>query len=712
MKILQLHVNWIEWEPVAKEIPQAEEITRQKYRVEDALALLITVEKGDNQNTARKAVEEVVKFSKKIKVSRFVIYPYAHLGEEIASPKEAYQILVEMEKLLRKLGFEVHRAPFGWNKALALSIKAHPLAESSRKIIVSEFKERKIEYHIEPLKEANEIASHLIARAVKKIFPEAKLGDFGEKDEKAYYDIKFRPLTKEDVKKIEEEVEKIKIKQTKIEVVEKDKAKSHFSQEPYKQKILDLLPEKNIKIIRFDNFSDIIKTEISEMKKLYVKILNTSSSYSPLFKDNFQRIWFVAFENQEELKDYLKAREEAQQRDHRVLGEKLDLFHIEEEIIGSGLPLIHPKGMIIRNELIRLIREINKSLGFNEIWTPHLSRTVLWKISGHYEKYRDKMFIWEMDGEEWGLKPMNCPMHLQIYKFKPRSYKDLPIRYAEFATVYRKEQSGELHGLARVWSLTQDDHHLLVLPSQIKDEIKKLIEAVIQVYNMFGFKFKINLSTKPEKYIGDDVTWDLSEKALKDILSELRKEKNIEYEIKEGEGAFYGPKIDFDVKDALGRWWQLGTIQLDFFMPKRFNVTYTDSDGKEKYPIMIHFALLGSLERFMAMLIEHFKGRLPLWLSPTQVRILPLSDKFVAEGKKLVKELENEKIRVDIRVKGTLNSRIREAEEEKIPYIVVIGKKELSEGTLSVRFQGKSKKYKKEEFIKEIKEKIAKRSLS
>ncbi len=548
------------------------------------------------------------------------------------------------------------------------------------------------------------LAGHLIAYAVKKLYPQAKLGELKITEEKAYYEFEHKPFKAEDVERIEKFVEE-QSGNIKLETfeVDEEEALNLLKDEPKK-----VLVKGRIKLVRINGFVDILEGSLPEQpKKVYVKILNTSSSFWKLTGKPMQRVWFVAFQTEDELKDYVKRLEELKKNDHRYIGEKLDLFHVEEEIVGSGLPLLHWKGTIIRNELIKFMREINDSLEFKEVWTPHLSKTVLWKISGHYTKYADKMFIWSEDEEEFGLKPMNCPLHIQIYKFKPRSYRDLPFRISEFATVYRKEQSGELHGLARVWSLTQDDHHDIVTPEQIKEETKKILKAAIKVYQTFGLEYKVNFSTKPEMYIGSDEIWEHSQKVLREVLEEM----GLDYQLKEGEGAFYGPKIDFDVKDNMGRWWQLATIQLDFNLPERFDMTYVDKDGKEKRPVIIHFAILGSIERFMAMLIEHFKGKLPVWLSPVQVRLLPVSEKFEDEVTKLYKEFRELGIRVDVDSEGTVQYRVRNAEVEKVPYIIIIGQKEVETGTLAVRHERKIRNLSKDEFLKEITEKIKSRSL-
>ncbi|MEM7817863.1 MAG: threonine--tRNA ligase [Candidatus Aenigmatarchaeota archaeon] len=457
--------------------------------------------------------------------------------------------------------------------------------------------------------------------------------------------------------------------------------------------------------VLYKNDIEKIQNFLDENSKLNYVIIAFSSSFSKKLNKATQRIYFKVFESKEEKEKFLRELEEAKKKDHRYLGEKLDIFHIEEDIIGSGLPIFHFNGAIIRNELINLIREVNRKLGYKEVFTPHVSKTFLWKLSGHYDNYRDKMFLWKEDEDEMGLKPMNCPMHLTIFKFRVRSYRELPFRIAEFATVYRKEQSGELHGLARVYCITQDDHHCILTLEHLKDEMKKIITEVINVYNIFGLEVRFKLSTRPDDFIGSLEDWDFAEKTLKEILDELK----IEYEIKEKEGAFYGPKIDFDVKDSIGRFWQLATIQLDFNMPKRLGITYVDKDNKEKNPIMIHFAILGSIERFIALILEHFAGKLPLWISPIQTAILPVSEKFLDEAYKLNEEFLRLGIRSEILSDGTIEYRVRDAEMRYIPYIIVIGKKEVESGNLTIRYKGTLFSMNKEEFKNKIVEKIKNR---
>jgi len=420
---------------------------------------------------------------------------------------------------------------------------------------------------------------------------------------------------------------------------------------------------------------------------VFAKTLNSGVALDKKSGKEVQRIWLVAFASENKLVAWQKEYDLKLKNDHRYIGEQLEWFHVQEDIVAPGMALFHPKGMRIRRKLEDLIREVNHSLLSQEVWTPHLAKAELWKMSGHYDHYKDKMFMWEQDGQEWGMKAMNCPFHIQIYRFKPRSYKDLPIRYDEFGTNYRKEQSGELHGLSRVWAFTMDDHHFIVTPDQIQEEVIRIMKACFGVYEKFGFTPEVKLATMPEDAMGDPKLWKKAEKALESAL----KTAGIDFGMKPGDGAFYGPKIDIYVKDSMGRQWQLTTIQVDFFMPERFSMKYTDKDGSHKQPVMIHFAILGSIERFMSVIIEHFNGKLPFWLAPIQVRILPISDAQSEYATKIADELKASGIHVELTTDGTLGKRIRTAETEKVPAIVVIGDKEIQADEINLRGKGNLK---------------------
>ena len=481
------------------------------------------------------------------------------------------------------------------------------------------------------------------SEAIKKVIEEKRnvVGKFGKKELYEFYEVDTLPFTKEELKQIEKEV--------------------------------------------------------NELIDSYVIIFGSSSSFWKEENKSVQRIMFIIGKDKADAEEKYFSFEELRKKDHRYLGPHLDIFHFEEEIIGPGLPLMHPKGAYIRRRLIEFMRSVNDELKCEEVWAPHLSKTVLWHISGHYEKYNDKMFLFKLNDEEFGLKPMNCPLHIMIYKFKPRSYRELPIRFSEFATVYRKEQSGELHGLTRVWSITQDDHHFYVKVEDLKEEVKKIIKAVVKTYEALGFKYKAALSTRPEKFIGDIETWNRAEKELKEILDD----SGMEYEIEEGEGAFYGPKIDFEVEDNMKRKWQLATIQLDFNLPERFQMEYVDKDGNKKRPIIIHFAILGSIERFIGILIENYGGRLPTWINPLPVAIIPVAERHLGKAKEFSERLDVKSL---IMEEGTVQNRVRLAEEQQIKYICIIGDKEVENNTVAVRFNRKVETYSIDEFINKINE--------
>ncbi|MEM2005737.1 MAG: threonine--tRNA ligase [Zestosphaera sp.] len=416
-------------------------------------------------------------------------------------------------------------------------------------------------------------------------------------------------------------------------------------------------------------------------------LVRNVSAHNPMPGVSLVRLIGVAFDDAGEYSRWLEYYEEALRRDHRILGQKLELFGFYDEA-GPGLVIYHPKGQVIREELMRLVREMNSRLGYSEVYTPHVYKSVLWRISGHYDLYRDKMVLTEVDGEEYGVKPMNCPGHILIFKSKTRSYRDLPIRLAEFGTVYRWEKRGELYGLLRVRGFTQDDGHAFVREDQVRDEVKNIVREVFNLLALFGIareNTRIYLSTRPERYIGSEEVWDKATAALRQALDDL----GIPYEVREGEGAFYGPKIDVHFRDSLGRWWQCTTIQVDFALPERFNLEYIDSDGSRRRPVMIHRAILGSIERFMAILIEEFEGRLPTWLSPTQAVVIPVSREVTDYAQRVAELLRSAGFRVHEDLsEETVQKKVKIAYEQAIPYVIVVGQREAKRGTVTVRGRG------------------------
>ncbi|MCD6220880.1 threonine--tRNA ligase [bacterium] len=553
--------------------------------------------------------------------------------------------------------------------------------------------------------------SHILAQAVKRLFPDVKLGIGPSIENGFYYDFYTeKPFTPDDLTKIEGEMKKIIKDDYKLEQFEKSKeeAKEILKNEPFKLELLEEIPENTVSFYKQGEFIDLCQGPHLEStgQVKFFKLLSIASSYwkGDESRESMQRIYGISFETEEELKKYLNFLKEAKERDHRVLGQKLDLFSIHPEY-GSGLIFWHPKGSIVRKIIEDFWKEVHLKNGYQILYTPHIADSILWEKSGHYSFYKDYMFPpMEVDKEKrFQLKPMNCPFHIIIYQTKTRSYKDLPLRWAELGTVYRYEKQGVLHGLLRVRGFTQDDAHIFCTPSQLKEEISKIIELVFFFLKSFGFsEFSVFLSTRPEKFVGTVENWEIATKTLESSL----KEKGIDYEIDPGEGVFYGPKIDVKIKDCIGRQWQCSTIQVDFNIPEKFEVKFIDEDGKEKTPILIHRAILGSLERFFGVLIEHYKGNFPLWLAPEQLRILPITERHNEYSKKIEEKLkENFRVSVDLR-NEKIGKKIRDAEEEKVPYMLIIGDKEIETGNIALR---KHKKGMAGNFtLKEIEEKLKK----
>ncbi len=567
MKILQLDVNKITYIPVKKEAKIFDDIPKEERVIENTLVLLVSVEKGDTTEIADKAMDDTKKFLDKLQRTRLVIYPYAHLSNNLASPEEAFNILTYMERNPPE-GVETFRAPFGWSKKLSLDIKGHPLAEQSRT------------YH-----------------------PEGP-------EEKIYK--KVKPVS------------------------------------------------VNTSIVRKSNWSGLPET------------------------------------------------------DHRTIGEKMDLYSFQE--VSPSMVYWHPNGHIILRELIRFMRELEEENDFKEIGTPVIANTALWHVSGHYEHYRENMFMFNTEAEEMGLKPMNCPSSVLIYKSRSWSYRDLPFRTAIFDKLYRKEVSGALTGLFRVQELTMDDGHIFLREDQIESEIEVVLSMVKKIYGTFGLRFIANLSTMPDSHLGEEGLWEKATLSLKSAL-----EKNeMDFKIKEKEGAFYGPKIDFDVLDSVERSWQLATIQVDYQQPLRFDLEYVSEDGRLQRPVMVHKAIFGSLERFIAIITEHFQGKFPTWLAPVQVRIIPISEQNNEYAKKIYHSLKERHIRAELDSEDkTMENKLRDAIVQKVPYMVILGKKEEEAGTITVRLRTEipnSKPVQKfgvkiDEFIAEIEEEIKNRDL-
>ena len=558
--------------------------------------------------------------------------------------------------------------------------------------------------------------AHVMAHAVKNLFPEAKITIGPAIEDGFYYDFDVeKPFTPEDLEKIEAEMKKIiKAKSPFVrKEVSKDEAEVIFKDEPYKLEILEELPDgETISVYEEGDFVDLCRgPHVDTTGRLGAfKLLRTSGAYWRGSEKNrmLQRIYGTAFEKKSELNDYLALMAEAEKRDHRKLGKELDLFSIQEEA-GPGLVFWHPKGALIRKIIEDYWRNEHLADDYDLLYTPHIARKQLWATSGHLDFFAENIFKpMEVEGDEYLIKPMNCPFHLLIYKSDIRSYRDFPFRWAELGTVYRYERSGALHGLMRVRGFTQDDAHILCRRDQLDYETTHVMEFILKILRRFGFKeFKVYLSTRPEKYVGEDAVWEQATEALKTALNNV----GLDYDIDEGGGAFYGPKIDVKIKDAIGRLWQCSTIQVDFNEPERFDITYVGSDNKPHRPIMIHRALFGSMERFFGVLIEHYAGAFPLWLSPKQVILLPIADRHHDYAKEVAAKLKAEgfRVAVDDRSEKT-GFKIREAQLQKIPYMLVIGDKEAETGEFAIRSraEGDMGTMTLDDFIASMKEELKK----
>lgn len=554
MRILQQHLDFIEYEPISKEIAQAEPLAQPgKQRFEEVVALFTTVERGDDAEVVRQAVEGIRAFLQKLKVNRVIIYPYAHLSQDLARPDDALEVLKVMERMCREAGLETYRAPFGWNKAFQIRVKGHPLAEQSRR------------YPASP--QAGE-------RQVRQ--PEVARREHGE-----------------------------------------------------------MTQEQMLARVKKSDFAGLPET------------------------------------------------------DHRIIGERLDLFSFHEP--SPGMVFWHHKGVRLRNSLIEMIRAELVRRNYIEISAPTLANTILWKVSGHWDHYKDNMFLTMLGDEQFALKPMGCPSAMLYYRSRRWSFRDLPLRVSDFDSLYRNELSGVASGLFRVKMLTQDDAHIFAAEEQVESEIKDLIDLFDKLLlGIFKLPYKLNISTMPDDHIGTKEKWDQATETLIRVVTS----RGLPYSLKEKEGAFYGPKIDVDIQDSMGREWQCSTIQLDYQLPVRFNLSFVGSDGKEHTPVVIHRAIFGSLERFIGIIIEHFQGKFPLWLAPVQVKVLSVSDESTEYAAKIAETLAGTGLRVEKDLEsGTVGSKIRAAQLQKIPYAVVIGSKEKSSGTIAVRSRDGQVKY-------------------
>ena len=534
--------------------------------------------------------------------------------------------------------------------------------------------------------------SHVLAQAVKRLYPEVKLAIGPAIENGFYYDMDSPfPFTPEIMEKIEAEMRKIckeKLKLERFELPREEAIKfMEEREEPYKVELINDLPEDaHISFYRQGEFVDLCAgphlDSTGRIKGNAIKLTACNAAYwrGDSSRQTLQRIYGVAFPKKDELDAYLQRLEEAKRRDHRRLGKELGLFMLTEE--GPGFPFFLPKGMVLKNTLIDYWREVHKRYGYVEVSTPMILNRHLWETSGHWYHYKENMYTTVIDGEDYAIKPMNCPGGMLVYKSEPHSYRDLPLRVGELGLVHRHELSGALHGLFRVRCFTQDDAHIFMTWEQMKDEIKNVVRLFDEVYSLFGLPYEIELSTMPDDHMGDEKDWEFAQETLKEAITEMGKS----YVINEGDGAFYGPKLDFHLQDSLGRTWQCGTIQLDMQLPERFELEYTGADGEKHRPVMIHRVVFGSIERFIGVITEHFAGAFPVWLSPVQVKVMPITDRAADYAKSVAAKLDAAKVRVETDLRNEkIGYKIREAQMQKIPYMLVVGDKEAEAGTVSVR---------------------------
>ncbi len=559
--------------------------------------------------------------------------------------------------------------------------------------------------------------SHIMAQAIKRLYPDTKLAIGPSIADGFYYDLdRETPFSTEDLEKIEAQMKKIVKEDLPIERFTKPRAEAiafmKERQEPYKVELIEDLPEDSeISFYQQGEFIDLCAGP-HLMSTKPVKAFKLTSLAGAYWRGNehnkmLTRIYGTAFPKKAELDEYLTMLEEAKKRDHRKLGRELGLFMMHDA--GPGFPFFLPKGMILKNTLLDYWHELHTKNGYQEISTPVMLNRSLWETSGHWDHYKNNMYTTVIDEQDFAIKPMNCPGGILVYQSEPRSYRDLPLRMGELGLVHRHEKSGQLHGLMRVRCFTQDDAHIFMTPEQIKDEIKGVARLIDEVYSLFGFKYHVELSTRPEDSMGSDEDWEMATDGLRSALDDL----GLDYVVNEGDGAFYGPKIDFHLEDSIGRTWQCGTIQLDFQLPLRFNLEYTGADGEKHRPIMIHRVAFGSIERFIGILIEHFAGAFPTWLAPVQVKVLPISDKYIEYGEKVLNALKDAGIRAEIDTRSEkIGYKIREAQTQKVPYMLIAGAKEEEENLVAVRSRKDGDQGQKalDTFIAEIKEEIRTRA--
>jgi len=748
MRILELHCDYVNYKPkqkALKTVPDLSEEEKKGLRMENVLVVFSSFEEGDDERVLDQAVEAVEKNFGEVKAANVLVYPYAHLSSNLARPSAAVNLLEKFLDKVRAFCPTAQKSVFGYYKEFELKCKGHPLAELSKTFGTASLTpssgpalERKVaelggkgaglfaatslfaDYGAanaktttpsHSLEAQRNTAALMLAHAVSKVLGGKTTVGFA-KDQELYVDFDCKPVNAEMLKQLEAHMDALRSKEVSIKVhaLEKAAAFKHVG-EMASEAVQETTAEK-VLLAEMDGLWAFLPGPFCESSG-QVQAFALTRFGGSYWKNNarnkaLQRITLQAFSKPAEKAAFLRLQAEAEARDHRLLAKQLDLFSIHEE--GVGFIFWHPNGMTLYKELEALLREQYARRDYLEIKTPLILNEDLWHRSGHWDHYAENMYFTQIDGVAHAIKPMNCPGSILVYKTRPRSYRELPLRLAENGVDHRHELSGVLSGLFRVRAFTQDDAHLYVAQEQILDEVTRFIQFLDFMYSTFGFTYEIALSTKPEKAMGSKEFWEKAEAALKEALRKNKKE----FIVNEGDGAFYGPKIDFKIQDALGRKWQCGTVQLDLQMPEKFDLHYEGSDGKRHRPVILHRVIYGSFERFIGVLIEHFGGAFPTWLAPEQVRVLPLTDNENDYAEKVAALLKEAGVRVKTDVKsGKLEGKVRDAQLAKVPYMLVVGQKEREAGSVSVRRRDGSVKHgvKAEAFVRSICEEIRERRL-
>ncbi|MBT4447016.1 threonine--tRNA ligase [archaeon] len=706
MKILAIHADFIEFTAKKKAFKGAEaDVTKDTKRIEECLVVFTAAEKLDEDAESKilaKYVAEVIDIAGKVNAKKVVLYPYAHLSSKLSRPDFAISIMKEAEIKLRESGdYEVVRAPFGWYKSFNISCKGHPLSELSRNITAEDApliagKDLKKVHNDIPFefeeKEASSsekvamTAGLVLAKAVKELYPDSIVADVGFYHEQVFVDFSGVKIKQKAFGRISSKMQEIITAGTKISVVENSKIESKWQ----KEILADIGSDKKVFSLDGVNVVPLLLDAVSESVSAVgaFELVGLGSIYWKGNQQNKQlvRLRLVAYENSEQLESYKKKHAEAEARSHIKIGKEQGLFVISD-LVGAGMPLFAPKGMIIKKEITDFLWDLHKNRGYSQVGIPHIAKTDLYKTSGHWEKFGEELFKVKGHYEDFVLKPMNCPHHTQIFDAFSYSYRDLPVRFFEPTVVYRDEKPGQLTGLSRVRAITQDDGHIFCRVDQIEQEVATMIDIVLKFYKTFGMDadYWVSLSVRGDdmsKYLGSNEVWDIAENALE----KSAKDNKLPFKRIEGEAAFYGPKLDFMFKDALDREWQLATIQCDFNLPNRFDLSYVNEKGEKERPVMLHRAISGALERFMSVMIEHFAGKFPLWISPVQVKIVTVADRHEEFARKLEAKFQSVDLRSEVdNRRETIGKKIREAQLEHVNYILTIGDKELEAGTLAVR---------------------------